>query len=148
MLAEAARKGIAVSLEHVGLQELAYEAAFDGAVTVDAMENVPPEDWPRVLANLCRAVRPGGPLYLTVEELQQDLVDAAFADLAARGLPAVPGEVIDGDVAGYHYYPGRARVLAWLADEGLALVDEAFDQQGEWGYRHLLLRDVGPRIDG
>jgi hypothetical protein len=30
------------------------------------MENVPPEQWPLVLANLHRAVRPGGVMYLTV----------------------------------------------------------------------------------
>jgi hypothetical protein len=29
---------------------------------VDAMENVFPEDWPQVLANLRRALRPGGHL--------------------------------------------------------------------------------------
>ena len=57
-----------------------------------------------------------------------------------RGWPAVRGEIVEGDTAGYHYYPGRARVMAWLADEGLELVDEAFDQQDGWGYRHLLLR--------
>ena len=36
----------------------------------------------------------------------------------ARGLPAVRGEVIEGDVAGYHYYPGRERVRVARA-EGL-----------------------------
>jgi hypothetical protein len=30
--------------------------------------------------------------------------------------------------------------MGWLADDGLELVDEAFDQQDGWGYRHLLLR--------
>ncbi len=142
MLAEAAKKGIAVSLAVLGLQEMAFDSAFDAVMTIDAMEHVPPEDWPIVLANLRRAVRPGGPLYLTVEELRDDLVGAAFADLAARGLPAVRGEVIEGDVAGYHYYPGRDRVLGWLAAEGLAVVDEAQESgpNGEWGYRHFLLR--------
>jgi hypothetical protein len=32
---------------------------------------------------------------------------AAFDAMAARGLPAVHGEVVEGNVAGYHYYPGR-----------------------------------------
>ena len=40
-------------------------------MTIDAMENVTPEDWPPVLANLRRAVRPGGHLYLTVEEADE-----------------------------------------------------------------------------
>ena len=30
--------------------------------------------------------------------------------------------------------------MEWLAAEGLALVDEASDQQDGWGYRHLFLR--------
>jgi SAM-dependent methyltransferase len=146
MLAEAAKKGIAQTLVQVGLQELRTRpelaGAFDAVMTVDAMENVPPEDWPGVLANLRWAVRPGGPIYLTVEELRDDLVEAAFADLAGRGLPAVRGEVIEGGAAGYHDYPGRERVLGWLADAGLAIVEEADEAgpNGEWGYRHFLLR--------
>ncbi len=47
-------------------------------MTIDAMENIPPEDWPTVLANLHRAVRPGGMLYVTVEEMDQAEIDAAF----------------------------------------------------------------------
>jgi SAM-dependent methyltransferase len=142
MLAVARARGLAERLDHVGLQELAFDHAFDATMTVDAMENVPPEDWPRVLGNLHRAVRPGGHIYLTVEEQDESAVAHAFADLQRRGLPVVPGEVVEGDVAGYHYYPGRERVMSWLADEGLAVVDEDFDQQDGWGYRHLLLRDA------
>ena len=56
-------------------------------------------------------------------------------------LPAVRGEVIEGDVAGYHYYPGRERVTRWFDAEGLDVVDEAFDQEDGWGYRHWLVRD-------
>ena len=67
MLAKARARQLATKVEKVGLQELAFDAEFDGAMTIDAMENVPPEDWPVVLANLHRAVRPGGHLYLTVE---------------------------------------------------------------------------------
>ncbi len=145
MLAEAARKGIAASLAVVGLQEMAFAADFDGSVTIDAMENVPPEDWPTVLANLRRAVRPGGPVYLTVEEVVDAIVERAFAELSAAGLPAVRGEVIEGDVAGYHFYPGRERVLGWLAAAGLDVLDEAYEAgpNGEWGYRHFLTRVPG-----
>jgi SAM-dependent methyltransferase len=140
MLAEARARGLAEATEHVGLQEMAFDRAFDAAMTVDAMENVPPEDWPLVLANLHRAVRPGGHLYLTVEEADDAEVDAALSTAQASGWPAVHGEVVEGDTAGYHYYPGRDRVMAWLATEGLTVVDEAFDQHEGWGYRHLLLR--------
>lgn len=141
MLARARATGLAERLENVGLQEMTFEAAFDGSMTVDAMENVPPEDWPVVLANLHRAVRPGGHLYFTVEEVDDEAeIDAAFAELTGRGLPVVRGEVIEGDVAGYHYYPGREQVGRWLANEGLVVVDEGFNQEDGWGYRHLLVR--------
>ena len=77
--------------------------AVDAVITVDAMENIPPEDWPLVLANLHRAVRPDGVMYLTVEEVDQSQIDRAFASLSARGLPAVRGEIVEGgEVAGYH----------------------------------------------
>jgi hypothetical protein len=84
-------------------------------VTIDAMENVPPEDYPAVLANLRGAARPGGVLYMTVEEVDQSHIDAAFESLSAGGVPAVHGEIVEGDVAGYHYYPGRERVLSWFS---------------------------------
>lgn len=140
MLAKARARGIATRLEQVGLQELPFDTEFDGTMTIDAMENIPPEDWPLVLANLHRAVRPGGHLYLTVEEIDQTEIDAAFAQSAAKGLPAVRGEVIEGDTAGYHYYPAREQVLQWLDAEDLDLVNEGFDQEDGWGYWHLLLR--------
>jgi SAM-dependent methyltransferase len=146
MLAQAAMKGIAETLVQVGLQELrsqtAFEGAFDAVMTVDAMENVPPEDWPGIRENLRWAVCPDGPLYLTVEELRDDLVEAAFVELRGRGLPAVRGEVTEGGAAGYHYYPGRDRVLGWIAEAGLDVVEEAAETgpNGDWGYRHFLMR--------
>lgn len=146
MLARARARGIATRVEQIGLQELAFDAEFDGAMTIDAMENVPPEDWPIVLANLHRAIRASGHLYLTVEEGDDSEIDAGFADATAKGLPAVRGEVIEGDTAGYHYYPGRDRVLHWLDAEGLDVVAEGYDQEDGWGYRHLLLRSRGRSV--
>jgi SAM-dependent methyltransferase len=140
MLAQARARNLAVWLEQRCLQDLPYAAEFDGAVTVDAMENVPPEDWPTVLANLRRAVRPGGVMYVTVEEVSDLRIDHAFEALTARGLPAIRGEVVEGDVAGYHYYPGRDRVLAWFAAAGLDVIDEDYSAEEDWGYRHFLLR--------
>jgi len=147
MLAQARATGIPERLELMGLQELAVEGAYDAVLTIDAMENVPPEDWPVVLANLRRAVKPGGLLYLTVEEWRDEPgKDAALARLIARGLPAVRGEVVEGDVAGYHFYPERDRVLAWVEEAGLGIVDERYAHvEGDWGYRHLLLRAPNPR---
>jgi ubiquinone/menaquinone biosynthesis C-methylase UbiE len=140
MLAQARAKGVAESLVHVGLQELPFDAEFDGVMTIDAMENVPPEDWPRVVANLRRALRPGGHLYMTVEELNDHDIEEAFEQQTARGLPSVRGEVVEGDTAGYHYYPGRERVAGWLGEAGFEIVAEDVDEQDGWGYRHVLAR--------
>jgi ubiquinone/menaquinone biosynthesis C-methylase UbiE len=141
MLAQARRRGIAFSLEHISLQGLSYVHEFDAVLTIDAMENVTPEDWPGVLANVHRAVRPGGVMYLTVEEVDQARIGQAFDSLSARGLPVLPGEIVEGqEVAGYHYYPGRDQVLEWFGREGLTVADEGFRPEDGWGYRHFLLR--------
>ena len=140
MLAQARARDLAISLEHCRLQDLSYDGEFDAVVTIDALENVPPEDYPMVLANLRRAARPGGVLYMTVEEANQARIDEAFESQTARGMPAVHGEVVEGNVAGYHYYPGRERVLGWLADADLDVFDEAYGPEDGWGYRHFLLR--------
>ncbi len=140
MLEQARARGIAISLEHVSLQDVAHEHRFDAVLTIDAMENVPPEEWPIVLANLHRALRPGGLLYVTVEEVTEAEVETAFAALSDQGVPAVRGEVIEGNVAGYHFYPGRQRVGEWFAAEGLVVLEEGFKQEKGWGYRHFLLR--------
>jgi ubiquinone/menaquinone biosynthesis C-methylase UbiE len=140
MLEQARARGIAIELQQVGLQELAFVARFDAVMTIDALENVAPEDWPLVLANLHRAMRPRSHLYLTVEEQDQEDLEAAYAKLVISGLPAVPGEVVEGDVAGYHFYPHRKQVLAWLDSENLELIDEHYKKEDGWGYRHFLLR--------
>jgi SAM-dependent methyltransferase len=140
MLAQARERDIAVDLQHVGLREMVFDHAFDAVMTIDAMENVPPEDWPAVLANLHRAARPGAHLYLTVEEVAESVIDESWRSLTARGLPAVRGEVIEGDVAGYHFYPGRDRVAGWLAAEGLEIVEQDTQDLDGWSYWHLLLR--------
>lgn len=139
MLRAAARRDVATALHQIGLQELSFVAMFDAAVTIDSMENVPPEDWPLVLANLYRAIRPGSRLYMTVEETTDEEVDRAYSELTAQRLPAVRGEVVEGDVAGYHYYPGRAKVMQWLTETGWDVEDEGYTQEDGWGYRHLLL---------
>jgi hypothetical protein len=78
---------------------------------------------------------------MTVEEIDASAIDAAFNELVCKGLPAVRGEVVEGDVAGYHYYPGRDQVLLWFAAEQLDILDEDFKRDNGWGYRHFLLRD-------
>lgn len=104
------------------------------------MQHIPPEDWPGVLANLRRAVRPGGLVYLTVQELEQHHIERAFASLSARELPAVRGELVEEDAAGYHYFPGRGQAVDWFGQQGLAIVDEGFWRGNGWGHRHFLPR--------
>ena len=140
MLARARARFPAVPLERVGLQELAFDGGFDAVMCIDAMENIPPEDWPRVLAGLRRALRPGGRLYLTVEEPDPADLERAQADALARGLPVVPGELAE-EGAGYHYYPSRQQVGGWLEEAGLVVEAEArSDEDGGYGYLHLLTR--------
>jgi SAM-dependent methyltransferase len=140
MLAQARARDIASRLDQIALQDLSYAREFDAVITVDAMESVPPEDWPLVLANLHRAVRPGGVMYLIVKEARQAKIDQAFESLSARGLPVVRGETVEGDVGGYHYDPSREQVVQWLEGERLTILDEGFKWEDGWGYSHLLLR--------
>jgi ubiquinone/menaquinone biosynthesis C-methylase UbiE len=138
MLARARARFPAVPLERVGLQELAFDAEFDAVMCIDAMENIPPEDWPRVAANLRRAVRPGGRVYLTVEQVIEAELERVFAEATARGLPVVRGEMVG---EGYHYYPSREQVGGWLGEAGLAVVAEDVSDEGDgYGYLHLLTR--------
>jgi len=139
MLAQATARGLAERTELGRLEELPFDQDFDGVLTIDGLENVTPEQWPVVATNLHRVVRAGGHVYLTLEEIDDDAIRAAYRHGRDAGWPLVRGEVIEGDTAGYHYYPGRDQALRWLADAGLELVDEAFDQQDDWGYRHVLL---------
>jgi len=119
MLAQARARGVAVELEQVALQNLSYAGGFDAVITVDAMENIPPDDWPLVLANLHRAVRQGGLMYMTVEEVEQAKIDEAFRNLCALGLPAVRGEIVEGDVLnGPSPHLTPERVPSWVPQTG------------------------------
>jgi SAM-dependent methyltransferase len=133
MLAQARAKHPEVPTETVGLQELAFDGEFDAVMCVDAMENVFPEDWPPVLANLRRALRPGGHLYLTVELIDEQELERAFAEAVASGLPVVRGEHTSRG-GGYHYYPSLEQVAAWVRDAGLEPVDSGVGDD----YYHLL----------
>jgi hypothetical protein len=42
----------------------------------------------------------------------------AFASLSVRGLPAVRGEIVEGEeVASYHSGPGREQAVEWIEQE-------------------------------
>jgi SAM-dependent methyltransferase len=133
MLAQARAKHPEVPTERVGLQELAFDGEFDAVMCVDAMENVFPEDWPLVLANLRRALRPGGHLYLTVELIDEQELERVFAEAVANGLPVVRGEHTSRG-GGYHYYPSLEQVAAWVRDAWLEPLEDGVGDD----YYHLL----------
>ncbi len=140
MLAAAARKFPAVPTRLGALQELDDHERYDAVMCVDALEMVGPEDWPLVARCLRDAARPGAPMWLTVELWDPADEEAGAPGLAAsgraargRGEPVVEGEDANPE-GGYHYYPARERVLAWLSQAGIA-VDETLEADS---YLHVL----------
>ena len=140
MLARAKEKFPVVSFEKIGLQEIPYREVFDGVICMDAMENVPPEDWPVVLANFHQALKPQGYLYFTAETLEnadeQEIKDA-FEKAQRAGLPVVFGEVPFEEV--YHYHPANRQVREWAQQAGFEVIREG---NGEIWYYHTFLRKI------
>ena len=144
MLAHAHEKFPDVPFEKEGLQEMQYQEAFDGAVCMDALEMVPPEDWLLVLNNLYRAVKPAGYLYFTVEIADEKDIENAFIKGQQAGFPVVFGEWAEesgyfGEWAQegfYHYYPKVEQVKEWSRLAGFHLIDETVE--GE--YHHFLVQ--------
>jgi 2-polyprenyl-3-methyl-5-hydroxy-6-metoxy-1,4-benzoquinol methylase len=132
----------------LGLQEMAFQAAFDGIICVDAMEHICPEDYPGILRAFHAALKPGGILYFTAETQETAVEDGedlaeAYTKAKAQGLPVVPGEVVDefdssfsqamdlAEVHGalahnavYRFYPPLEQVRAWLEQAGLVILEE------------------------
>ena len=139
-LAVAAAKFPEVVTEKRHLQDLPFERIFDGVMCIDAMEMVPPEDWPVVLARFSQALHPGGWLYLTIELVRQEEVVALNEAARRRGLPVVAGEVWED--SGYHFYPAIDQVRSWMGDAGFVIEAEAEEPWHDDGYsyRHVLSR--------
>ena len=146
-LAKAAAKFPQVPTAKHDLQDLPYQGEFDGVLCMDAMEFVPPEDWPVVLGRFHRALRPEGWLYLTVELARRDQVRAANQAARRSGLPVVDGEVVWDEPDGhYHHYPSMQQVRTWLADAGFTVDQEAeapWHEEG-YAYHHVLARVAAP----
>ena len=139
MLSRAKAKFPNVQLEKVGLQEMPYHQAFDGVICIDAMEHIFPEDWPLVLGNFYRALKPKGYLYFTVEIAGKDEIEQAFIRGQQSGLPVVYGEWADQDDV-YHYYPSLQQVRDWIRQAGLDLLEVG---KGD-GYQHFVIRSIIP----
>ncbi|MBE2222794.1 MAG: methyltransferase domain-containing protein [Anaerolineae bacterium] len=141
MLAKAREKFPEVQFEKVGLQEMAYQEKFDGAICMDAMENVSSEEWPLVLNNFHRALKPSGYLYFTAETIEnadEDEIKQAFTRAQDAGLPVVYGEWPD-DEGVYHYHPTNQQVREWVKQSGFEVLKEG---NGEIWYYHILVRKV------
>jgi SAM-dependent methyltransferase len=143
-LAKVNEKAPEVTTTQHHLQELPFEAEFEGVMCVDAMEFLPPEDWPVVLERFRRALRPGGWLYVTVELVSEAEIREGHEAAVRLGIPVVEeGEAIwDEPDWYYHFYPAMDRVRAWIAEAGFEIVD---DVEGPWidgayAYHHLLAR--------
>jgi len=139
LLANARRLYPNIRYEHMALQEMRFQNAFDGAICIEALEHVFPEEWPEILRRFRTALRPGGVLSFTLDTTEDsECLRASYERATARGLPVVLGEVADevdnafervmeaedgkvpdevGNKAVYHYYPGVAKVREWLSDE-------------------------------
>jgi hypothetical protein len=132
-----------------------FREAFDGAICIDAMEHVCPEDWPGILRRFQEALKPGGVLYLTVVLAEADELEKAYKRSKGRGLPVVFGELADqveeayertlglpavladpADEAAYHYCPSMEQVRAWIRQAGLVIEEEG---TGNW-YEHFVVR--------
>ncbi len=141
----------------LGLQEMDFQAEFDGAICIDSLEHIPPEDWPDILARFQRALKPGGVLYFTVEVPDWDEVQQSYERARAQGLPVVFGEMAEevdaaylkitelgwqaiageqAEHAVYHYYPSLEQVRAWLDQAGLVIEEEG---TGVW-YAHIITK--------
>lgn len=140
MLMRAREKFSTVPLKKVSLQEMAYQEAFDVVICVDAMENIPPEDWLLVLCNFHRALKPHGYLYFTVETIDntdKNEIKQAFEKAQQSGLPVVFGEKPDEEV--YHYHPMNQQVIEWVERAGFEIIKE---YKGEIWYYHILVQKV------
>lgn len=98
------------------------------------MEFVFPEDWPLVLRNFHRALKPSGLFYFTVELANPEDVEAAFEMGQKIGLPVVHGEW--AHEGGYHYYPTIAQVKRWLDEAHFHILDEMVGDE----YHHFIVR--------
>ena len=145
MLANAEAKFPEVQFEKISLQDMMYREIFDGVICVDAMENVSPEDWPRVLRNFNRSLNSNGYLYFTAETIEntdENEIKDAFEKAKRAGLPVVYGEWPDEGV--YHYHPTNQQVKEWIQKAGFEILKEG---NGEIWYYHILVRKVRDYVE-
>jgi 2-polyprenyl-3-methyl-5-hydroxy-6-metoxy-1,4-benzoquinol methylase len=137
--------------EKMSLQEMNFEAAFAGAICMDAMEHICPEDWPGIMLNFQQALMPGGRLYFTADWSEADVLERSYQQAQALGLPVVYGEVVDEleaayaqakaggpvlDASVYHFRPPLEQVREWVTQAGLTIEETNTESE----YHHILAR--------
>src|SRR5262245_18742870 len=60
---------------------------------------------------------------ISVRPASSEIV-ATIEAVAGEQAITVRGEIVEGDVAAYHYYPGSDEAAGWIQCEGLAIADE------------------------
>jgi len=151
MLARAREHFPEARYEKIGLQEMGFREAFDGAICIDAMEHVCPEDWPGILQGFQEALKPGGVLYFTLDMREAGELEEAYQQAKRQGLPVVFGEVADqveeayeraivsgkvADVAVYHFCPSLEQVREWIGQAELAIEEKGTGNL----YEHFVVR--------
>jgi cyclopropane fatty-acyl-phospholipid synthase-like methyltransferase len=169
MLAQAKKRYPQIRYEKMALHEMSFQSEFDGAICIEALEHVFPEEWPVIIRGFRDALKPGGVLYFTLDTTATgEWLEESFELAKSRGLPVVYGEVAaevdtafeevmaaaDVDVpdeptdpAVYHYYPGVEQVRKWLDQERFAIEAEGIGSF-TWGsddawtatYDHFVVR--------
>lgn len=148
----------------MGLQDMDFQAVFDGVICMDAMEHICPEDWPGILAGFNQALKPRGLLYVTVDAMLADEYRESYEQARAMGLPVVYGEQVDDleaayniamqqdpldpnslsgerlDHTVYHYHPSMQQVRAWYAQAGFTIEEELHADEPREEYMHVLAR--------
>jgi|GEM_PF-710266 len=167
LLSHARKLYPAVRYEKMALHEMDFRSEFDGAICIESLEHVFPEEWPVIIQGFREALKPGGILYFTVDVVATDWLEEQYERARSRGLPVVFGEVADGveeaskqviaargdvpdevsDRSVYHYYPGIERVRTWLEEQHFKIVTQGTgtfawgsDSANEATYEHFVVR--------
>ena len=155
MLARARERFPAIRYEKMRLQDMDFQGVFEGAICMDAMEHIPPEDWPGILRGFWEALKPGGVFYVTVVLAEGEGLEGAYERAREQGLPVVRGEIADrveeayqetlaqlpdvaaeADEAAYHFCPPLDQTRAWIEAAGFVIEAQG---EGDW-YAHFLVR--------
>ena len=77
MLAQAKKRYPKTRYE-MALHEMKFQNEFDGAICIEALEHVFPEEWPVIMHGFREALKPGGMLYFTVDVLATDWLEEQY----------------------------------------------------------------------